>query len=577
MLYNKEHLEKIREAKKEWEEGALKKALERFGAAESPNKFYTPLDLEGFDFLEKVGFPGTPPFAAGKYPVAAVTTSWGRGSTAGLGGALKRAGRYTGYGTPEDTRDFYKDVHAKGLRVGGPNLAFDLPTQTGRDSDDEFSEGEVGKVGVSVDTLRDFEVIYEAFTGDMDIDKVASNWTINGSTNIILAMYVALAEKRGIPLSKLRGTPQNDILKEYVARGTQIFPVKPSMRMTRDTIAYCAQHMPGMNTISISGYHMREFGATRVQAVAFTIANAIAYVQLGVDAGLDVDKFTRQMTWLNFGGGMEVLKEMAVRRAAKRVWYKVIRDRFGSKDPRNWIYRELGGCLVGFWTATMQRPLNNLTRAVLGAAFAALIGETPNAEPPYDEPLGLGHSLEAQQLGEDAARIIMEEAKLCEVLDPFAGSYYMESLTDQMEKEIWEIIEKIDKMGGAVAAVESGWMKEEIMRSSYDFQQAMDAGREVRVGVNKYTGPEEINVTTSRTLPYDVGRRDDAEERQVANLTKVKKERDNEKVQACLKRIKEAARDESVNLMPLLVEAVKEYTSEGEICGALKEIFGDAI
>jgi len=577
MLFSKEQLEKIREAKKKWEEGPLQKALDRFGAAESPNKFYTPLDIEDFDFLEKVGFPGTPPFVAGKYPVSAITTAWGRGSAVGMGGALKRAGRYTGFGTPEDTRDFYKDVHARGLRVGGPNLAFDLPTQTGRDSDDEFSEGEVGKVGVTVDTLRDFEVIYEAFTGDMDIDKVASNWTINGATNIILAMYVALAEKRGIPLSNLRGTPQNDILKEFVARGTQIFPARPSMRMTRDTITYCAEHLPNMNTISISGYHMREFGATRVHAIAFTIANAIAYVQLGVDAGLDVDKFVRQMTWLSFGGGMEVLKEVAVRRAARRVWAGVMRERFGSKDPRNWMYRELGGALVGYWTATKQRPLNNLTRAVLGAAFAAAIGEPPACEPPYDEPLGLGHSLEAQQLGEDAARIIMEEAKLCEVLDPFAGSYYIESLTDQYEKEIRAILERIDKMGGAVAAVESGWMKEEIMRSSYEYQQALESGREVQVGVNKYTGPEEIEVTTLRTLPYDLGRREDAEERQIANLKKVKKERDNEKVQACLKRIKEAAQDESVNLIPLFVEAVKEYASEGEICGVLKEVFGEAI
>jgi len=578
MLFDKGELEKIKEAKKQWEEGPVKKALERFGVTENPARFYTPLDVENFDFLEKVGFPGTAPYVAGQFPVPAISLSYSRGGSAGLGSAVKRrAGRYTGFGSPEDTRDFYQEMLSKGYHAGGPNLAFDLPTQTGRDSDDEFAEGEVGKVGVTVDTLRDFEIIYESFTGDMDLDKIASNWTINGATNIILAMYVALAEKRGIPLSRLRGTPQNDILKEFVARGTQIFPVKPSMRMTRDTITYCTEHLPNMNTISISGYHMREFGATRTQAVAFTFANAIAYLQLGVDAGLDIDKFYPRVTWLNFGGGMEVLKEVAVRRAARRVWTEIMRKRFKAKDPRNWIYREVGGILCGFWTATKQRPLNNLTRAVIGATLAAMIGESPIVEPPYDEPLGLGHSLEAQQLGADAARIILEEAKLCEVQDVFAGSYCIESLTEQMEKEIWDILNSIDKMGGAVACVENGWMKEEIMRSSYAYQQLVESGKEVRVGVNKYTAAEEIEAITPRTLPYDPQRRADVEERQIANLKKVKKERDNEKVQACLKRIGEAARDESVNLMPLFIEAVKEYASEGEICGALKEVFGEAI
>jgi len=274
---------------------------------------------------------------------------------------------------------------------------------------------------------------------------------------------------------------------------------------------------------------------------------------------------------------MEVLKEVAVRRAARRVWAKIMKERFKARDPRNWIYRELSGILCGYWTATIQRPLNNLTRVVIGAAVSAMIGEIAVVEPPYDEPLGLGHSQEAQQLLVDAARIILEEAKLCEVQDVFAGSYYIESLTDQMEKELWDILKKIDEAGGAVACVESGWMKEEAIRSSYSYRQMSDAGREVQVGVNKYTGPEEIEVTTPLTVPYDPERRKDVEERQIANLKKVKKERDNEKVQACLKRIKEAAQDESVNLIPLFIEAVKEYASEGEICGALREVFGEAV
>ena len=577
MMYNKEELDRIREAKKKWEEGPLKKTLGRFNLEESPSKFYTPLDIENLDFLRDVGFPGVPPYVAGRYPVAAVTTAWGKGSVSGAGAALKRAGRYSGFGTPEDTRDYYIEARKKGFRVGGPNLACDLPTQTGVDSDDEFAEGEVGKVGVAIDSLRDFEIIYEAFTGDMDIDKIASNWTVNGTTNFFIAMYVALAQKRGIPLDKLRGTPQNDILKEYVARGTQIFTVRPSMRMTRDTITYCTENMPNFNIMSISGYHMREFGANRIQGPAFTIANAIAYYQLGIDAGLDVDQFAHRMSWLSFGGGMEVLKEVASRRAARRVWTGVMRDRFGSKKPQNWIIRELGSAVCGYWTATKQRPLNNIIRSTLSGAFSAMIGDPPACPPAYDEPLGLGHSLEAQQLEEDAARIIAEEARLCDVFDPFAGSYYIESLTSQYEKEIWKTIEEIDKMGGAAEAIESGWMKSEIMRSSDEWRRGMEDGTNVQVGVNKYAGPDEIEVTTPRTVQYDPTKRETVEKRKIEGLKELRKNRDNEKVTACLKKIRDAAEDESVNLIPLFVEAVKEYATLGEVYGEMKEVFGVAV
>ena len=577
-MFKKEYLEKVKEAKKTWTEKIEKKSLERFGIEESPNKFFTPLDIEDFDFLKDGGFPGAYPYVAGRYPVSAIRTFYGKGSTAGVGAKLKKsAGRYSGYGTPEDTRDFYNDMREKGFQVGGPNLACDLPTQTGRDSDDEFAEGEVGTVGVAVDSLRDFEIIYEPFVGDMGIDKIATNWTINGACNYFIAMYAALAQQRGIPLDKLRGTPQNDILKEYVARGTQIFPPKASMRMTRDSITYCTENMPNFNIMSISGYHIREFGASRVQTVAFTFANAIAYFELGMNAGLDIDKFAHRMTWLSFGGGMEVLKEVAVRRAARRVWSHIMKDRLGSKKPSNAIIRELGTMLIGYWTATKQRPLNNLTRSVLGGAFSALIGDNPFCSPPYDEPLGLGHSLEAQQLEEDAARIVIEEAKLCEVFDPFAGSYYIESLTSRYEKEIVELIDQIDKMGGAVATIETGWMKEEMMRSSDAFRRGMEDGSIVQVGVNKYTGDDEMVVTTARTVSYDAERRATVEERKLESLAELKKNRDNEKVQAWLKRIKEAAEDESVNLIPIFIDAVKDYVTIGEVHETLTEVFGEAM
>ncbi len=370
-MFDEKKLDDIAKRRKEWEEGPVKKSLERFGVEESPTRFYTPLDIKDYDFLEKVGFPGEYPYTAGIYTMPPPGAEPGfYGAT---GGGLVRVGAYSGYGTAEDTRDFYKQMAAIG-RPGGPNIAFDLPTQIGYDSDNPLVRGEVGKVGVSVDTLREIEVIYEAFVGDRELDKIASNWTINAPVNIMLAMYIALAEKRGIPLEKLRGTPQNDILKEFVARGTYIFPIKPSMRMTRDTITYCTEHMPLLNTISICGYHMREAGATAAQVIAFTFSNAIAYVQLGIDAGLDVDAFVPRFSFLNFGGSMELFREVALQRAARRMWARIMKERFGAKNPRSWILRPVGWARSGEFVKTRQRPLNNLTRHVIGGVADALSG-----------------------------------------------------------------------------------------------------------------------------------------------------------------------------------------------------------
>lgn len=567
--------ESILKAKKKWEESTLKKGMQRLGLSESSISYYTPADLGEHDFLENVGFPGEFPFTAGRHAIPVHAPMWGRGKQLGGGKTIRHAFGYSGYGTPEDMRDYYVERGKTPTRGGGPNIAFDLPTQTGYDSDDELAEGEVGRVGVAVDSLRDFEIIYEPFVGDMELDRISSNWTINATANIIIAMYIALAEKRGIPIQNLRGTPQNDILKEFVARGTQIFPVKHSMRMVRDTITFCTEKMPNMNTISIAGYHMREAGATRVQAIAFTFANAIAYFEAAIDAGLEIDQFVGKTTFLNFGGGMELLKEAAARRAARRVWAKIMRDRFHSKDPKNWIYKELGGGLSGYWPMTLNRPLNNLVRVAIGAAFCSMIGEPPVCEPPYDEPLGLGHSIEARQLAADASRIIMEECKLCDVQDVFAGSYYVESLTNQYEKEIFHIIEEIDGMGGALKAIESGWMKDQVIKSAWDHQRKLRTGEEVQVGVNKYIEEDEIEIRISRTSPYKAERREDAEARQIANLRKLKAERKNGKVQACLQKIENAARDEKANLIPFFVEAVKEYTTLGEICGVLRSVFGE--
>ena len=572
---DKDNLAEIEKRKKNWEDVTLQKTLGRYRLQQSPTRFYTPLDVKDHDFLEKVGFPGEYPYTAGTYPSTVFPLMRLRAAGQAQAVDVRRAGMYSGYGTSEDCRDFYKSMQARGWG-GGPNIAFDLPTQCGYDSDDAMARGEVGRVGVAIDTLRDFEVVYEAFTGDRDLDKTASNFTINPTTNITLAMYFVLAEQRGIPLEKLVATPQNDILKEIVARGTYIFPIKPSMRMTRDSIVFCAEHTPQLNPVSISGYHMREAGATAAQTLAFTLSNAIAYFQLGVDAGLDVDKFAGQMTFLTLGGSMDFYTEVAVRRAERRMWAKIMKERFKAKEPRSWIQRQPGVLFLASVT-TKQRPLNNLTRAVVGGMASAMGGYAPLVAPPYDEPLGLGWSLEAQQLAEDAMRILICEAGISDVVDPFAGSYFMESLTDKIEEEAWEIIDKIDEMGGAVAAIESGYYQREIARSAYEFQKGIETGMNVVVGVNAFLGENELEVETSRLVahPYDPKKRDEAEQRQLDNLAKVKQERDSEAVKASLKRLKEAAEDESVNLIPPLMECVKIYASEGEMVDTLKEVFGE--
>ncbi len=573
-VFDSEKLEEIEQKKKEWEDGPVKKSLDRFGIKENPNKFYTPSDIKDHQFLEKVGFPGELPYTAGIYAMKAPGAEPGfYGAT---GGGLVRVGAYSGYGTAENTRDFYQQMAAIG-RPGGPNIAFDLPTQLGYDSDNPLARGEVGKVGVAVDTLREMEVIYEAFTGDRDLDKIASNWTINAPVNIILAMYIALAEQRGIPQAKLRGTPQNDILKEFVARGTYIFPIQPSMRMTRDTITYCTENMPLLNTISICGYHIREAGATAAQVIALTLSNAIAYVQLGIDAGLEVDAFIPRFTFLNFGGSMELFKEVALQRAARRMWARIMKEKFGAKNPRSWILRPVGWARSGEFVKTRQRPLNNLTRHVIGGVADALSGGDSPMGYPYDEPLGLGHSLEGWQLNMDANRIIRYEARLCDVSDPLAGSYYVEALTDQVEAEAQGIMDRIDAMGGAAAAIGSGFYQQQIAQSAYQFQREVESGERIIVGINAFTGEQELEVSTSRLVPhpYDAEKRAEAEQKQLARLREVKQNRNNQEVTGALQRLQGVVADERVNLIPVILEAVKSYATIGEICGVLREEFGE--
>ncbi len=578
----KDDLEKIKEAREAWEEGPLAKALQRFPYLNAESaRFFSPADLEDFHFLEKVGFPGTYPYTAGAFPIepmaglARLASMAGTGGIPGAGGQT-RAAIYSGYGTPEDTRDYYRGLLDKGGR-GGPNLAFDLPTQCGYDSDDPLSEGEVGKVGVCLDTLADFEIIYEPYRGDLDLDNIASNFTINAPANIVIAMYAALAEKRGIPLDKLRATPQNDILKEYIARGTYIFPPRHALRMFRDSLVFMCRNMSNINITSIGGYHIREAGATREQDLAFSMANAIAYLQVGVDAGLQVDEFAPRFTFNAFGGSMELLKEVAFQRAARRMYARILSERFGAKDPRSMRIRQAIGAHIGPSSTTLQRPLNNLTRAVIGAVASVLSGGRPLPFPPYDEPLGLGWSVEALQLAQDAGKIIACEARLLEFTDPFAGSYCMESLTDDIEDAAWEELVKIEKQGGAVAAIENGYMQREVSRSAYERQRAMESGERLVVGVNCFTGENELEVSTNRLVPnpYDPEKREQAEEKQKARLAELKRKRDGKEVARLLDELESLAKKEDENLLPHLVECVKAYVTEGEICGVLREVFGE--
>ncbi len=571
----KDDLEKIEQEKKAWEAKTLKPALDRFKLKQSPTRFYTPGDVRDFDFLERVGFPGQSPFTAGTFPTFPYRTGERGSGAVPQAAGLVRAGRYSGYGAPEDTRDYYLRMKKLGQKAG-PNVAFDLPSQCGYDADSPLAEGEVGRVGVSVSTLRDLEIIFEAFSGENDIDRTASNFTINAPANIIMGMYMALAEKRGIPREKLRATPQNDILKEFIARGTYIFPPRPSMRMFRDSVLFFSKHLPNVNINSMGGYHIREAGATREQDLAFSMAIGAAYLQAGIDAGLPVDSFAPRFTFNAFGGSMEFFPEIAFHRAARRIWASIVR-KFGAKNERSMTLRMNSTAHCGRTSCSVQRPLNNLVRSVVGGIAGALSSGPPNCNPPYDEPLGLGWSLEAIQLSEDAARILQHEARLTDVVDPLAGSYYVESLTDQIENAAWAEFNKIQSMGGAVAAVESGYMQRELARSAYERQKRLEEGRDLVVGVNCFMGESELEVATTRLVPhpYDPERRENAEKHQIKNLQEVKRSRDNKEVARLLKELKQASGKEDVNLIPYFIDCAKAYGTLQEMCDVLRESFGE--
>jgi methylmalonyl-CoA mutase N-terminal domain/subunit len=507
---------------------------------------YTRKDLEsiGFDPLSDLGFPGEFPFTRGIQPTM-------------YRGRLWTMRQYAGMGDAEESNRRYKFLLEQG--TAGLSVAFDLPTQIGYDSDDPMSLGEVGKVGVAIDSIEDMERLFDG----IPLDRISTSMTINATASILLAFYVAVARRAGADVKKLSGTVQNDILKEYIARGTYIYPIRHAMRIITDMFAWANQEVPEWNTISISGYHMREAGSTAAQEVAFTLADGMTYVQAAIDAGLDVDKFAPRLSFF-FNAHNNFLEEVAKFRCARRVWAHIMRDHFRANNPRSWMLRfhtQTAGS-----TLTAQQPENNIVRTAIQALSAVLGGTQSLHTNGYDEALALPTE-EAARIALRTQQIIASESGVAQTIDPFAGSYYIESLTHQLEQQVNAYLDRIATLGGMLRAIEQGWVQQEIQNAAYDYQRAVDTGEAVVVGVNRFTRAEEP--------PIPIQRIDEAlERRQVERLRAMRQRRDTLRWQSAINQVKDHARS-GANLMPAILNAVESYATVGEIAAALREIFGE--
>ncbi len=549
----------IRDEQQRWLETAYKKAAEKNGERKDTDfrtsstevrPLYTPADTESLDYNRDIGFPGEYPFTRGVQPTM-------------YRGRLWSIRQYAGFGTPEETSERFKFLLSEGQP--GLSVAFDLPTQLGYDSDDPLSEGEVGKVGVAIDTLADMETMFDG----IPLDKVSTSMTINAPAAVLVAMYAVVGQKQGVSQERITGTAQNDVLKEYVARGTYIFPPKPSLRLAADLMAYCARDLPRFNPISISGYHIRDAGSTAVQEMAFTFANAIAYIEATLARGVSIDDIGPRISWI-FNTQNNFLEEVAKYRALRRMWAKIMRERFKAQDPRSWMLRthvQTGGA-----TLTAQQPEVNIIRTALQGLATVLGGVQSLALSCYDEALALPTE-EAQRIAVRTQQVIAYESGVANSIDPLAGSYYIESLTDELEKGAWDYLHRIEDMGGAVTAIETGYMQREIQEASYAYQKAVDDGKKIIVGVNRFQEENEEPKMIFRVNP-------EAEQAQLIRLRKTREERDNAAVEAALNRLEAVCRDGDSpagagNLMPPIVEAVQAYASVGEICGVMRKVFGD--
>lgn len=538
--------EKLQQGLNEYE-AKVAKATAKFPERKNfeAQRLYTPLDIEDFDYGEKLGFPGQYPFTRGVQPTMYRGRLW-----------TMRA--YAGFATAEETNARYKYLLEAGQT--GLSVAMDLPTQIGLDSDHELSHGEVGKVGVAIDSLADMEALFDG----IPLDKVSTSMTINGPAAVLLAMYVAVAEKQGVKPEALKGTIQNDILKEYIARGTYIFPPRPSMRLITDTFEYCSKNIPKWNTISVGAYHIREAGASEVQEIAFAFANAMAYIDAAIKAGQKVDDFAPGISWI-FTAGLDFFGEVAKFRAARRLWARIMKERYGASVPKAQMLRvhvHTAGSVL-----TAQQPLNNVVRITWQALSAVLGGIQSMACCAYDEAIALPTE-ESATLALRTQQLLAYESGVTNTIDPLAGSYYVETLTDKIEKEAYDYIDKIDRMGGAVAAIEQGYMQQEMAAHAYEYQHEVELGKRTVIGVNKFNDSKKLAEQDVLTADLSVG------ERQIARLEKMKAARDNEAVKAALEKLREAAKG-TENLMPYLIDAVKTYATLGEICGVLREEFGE--
>ena len=553
MTHDKQKLDEISRRKEKWEAETVLRSFEKlpergeFSTTSSipVSRVYSPIEVADVDYMRDLGFPGEFPFTRGVYPTMYRARLW-------------TMRQYAGFGTAEQTNQRFKYLLSHGQT--GLSVAFDFPTQVGYDCDHPMVLGEVGKVGVSSSTLRDMEVLFDG----IPLGKVTTSMTINAPANVLLAMYAMVGQKQGVEEARLGGTVQNDVLKEYVARGMYIFPPKPSMRMVTDIFEYCSQSMPQWNTISISGYHIREAGSTAVQEVAFTLANAIAYVQAAIDRGLDLDRFAGRLSFF-FAAHNNFLEEIAKFRAARRLWARIMKDRFEAKSPNSWMLRfhtQTSGVSL-----TAQQPHNNIVRVALQALSAVFGGTQSLHTNSFDEAYALP-SEQAVTVALRTQQIIAHESGVVETADPLAGSYCVESLTNEIEEGAQKYIEYIDGIGGAVAAIEKGFMQREITESAYRFQKEVETKKRIVVGVNDFLSEEKVPMKLLQIDPT-------IEKRLVEQLKLVKQRRNEAKTLEALHKLRGAAEQENVNLMPFILEAVKQYTTLGEICSTLRQVFGE--
>lgn len=554
-MFDKEKIKEIEKQRERWENTTLPKWISRHPERRKEfrnhsgmqiKRVYTPEDIQEMDYMRDLGFPGEYPFTRGLH----ATMYRGRIWTMRM---------FAGYGTAEDTNKRFKYLLSEGET--GLSTAFDYPTIMGYDSDHPMARGEVGVCGVAVSSLKDMEILFDG----IPLDKVTTSMTINGPASTLLAMYVAVGDKQGVPREKLGGTTQNDNLKEFFAQKLCIFPPEPSLKLSTDVIEYCARHLPKWNPISISGYHIREAGATALQELAFTLYDGIAYVESTLERGLKVDDFAPRLSFF-FASHNDFFEEIAKFRAARRLWAKIMKERFHAKNPRSMWMRmhvQTSGC-----TLTSQQPLNNIVRTTIQALAAVLGGTQSLHTNSFDEALCLPTE-EAVRVALRTQQIIAYESGVADTVDPLAGSYYIEALTNEMEEKAMEYIKKIDDMGGAIAAIEKGFFQKEIANSAYRYQREIDEKKRIIVGVNEYTikEGEEYPLKILRVNPK-------VEEEQIARLQKVKRERDNRKVKEVLEKLHYAA-EKDENLMPTIIEAVKAYATLGEITEVLRKVYGE--